>query len=579
MRGVKGIIVFLLCYLLFVASFSIIYPLYAPPYGYFMIEKIKPTFWLIYSFALLIYSLCIFCKGISRHIKLIIIYLLLLLALMRIYASLHFTGLWGGDSPRYLGLTEYYVSHDRVDFSKVIYGENPGLFILGKISILICAFSDIGLYTNIMGILWIILMHAYFRILLKMYMKEQCGSTKLLFIFDLNSSAFFLTYFSLASLFYVNFQYTPQTFALVLLIVYYSLILDYKYVRNSWNLIPITLIYIALQVSHPFFFMFVVLPLFLLLVIFSIVKRVQRTDRTSNIMNKYYRFIRYSSLISFVISLSYILYQTTILKKDVATILENFFSLQLGVGLPIRPLRSLATPSYPQYHETYLIIAYAHSLGWIFLFLLLILLIFKGLKTIQELDMSIMLGAIIMGLIFSLGGGNVIDFSVRVGQIILYVLLLIAMKGFVRLVNSNYKRAKRMIVSILAITIVLAFLGTVRYTWYSQLPHLTPQDFFVANMLGKEEYLGHNIKLSFISSYAFDIYYEAKIYGFYSDTSISPAYMDDIGTIYKMKTGVLWTNELYIDILKYFNVYMRLETLQLRENIIFNAGSMTMFFP
>ncbi|MEM2704493.1 MAG: hypothetical protein QXR45_15200, partial [Candidatus Bathyarchaeia archaeon] len=367
----------LLCftYLMFILLYYSIYPLHAPIKGYFMIENIPRYFWTLYVISLI--SLLIFFFNSSKPLQIALTYVLLYLCSLRTFASLHFTGFMGSDSPNYVGLTQYWVSHDNVDLSKVSYGDNPGLFILGKVIISITGL-DIDLYTILIGVAWITVVHLVFRLITFKYtatfktiqLSNHNQERSLNTIVPLVAT---LSYFTLAVPFVVNFQYAPQTFALVMLLIFFLIMM--RFLENPLDFrifILVLTTYATIQVSHPFMFMFGIFTIVSLLLIkwFSKLK-------SSNAVFPYIKSHGFETLLStmVILSLVYFLYQTVALQRRVGEVIKNIlevFELRFFLA---EHFERLSTPAFPYYEFGYYLVAVVHSITWIIATIIIIIFV------------------------------------------------------------------------------------------------------------------------------------------------------------------------------------------------------------
>ncbi|MEM4523038.1 MAG: hypothetical protein QW738_07510, partial [Nitrososphaeria archaeon] len=182
-KDIKNIITLFFITLLFTYTYFNVSYLYAPPNGYFIIDKIHVNFWLIYS-GILLFILLLILKtfDFSKELQILLTYVMLYLCSIRAYSTLHFIGFFGTDSASFVGLTEFWLLHDRIDLGKVYYGDNPGFFILGKIFVTITKI-EILTYTKFIGILLITLVYLIFKLNVIYYIRlkylENCNHQRL----------------------------------------------------------------------------------------------------------------------------------------------------------------------------------------------------------------------------------------------------------------------------------------------------------------------------------------------------------------------------------------------------------------
>ncbi len=564
---------------LFTITYITIYPLHAPPSGYFMIESIPRYFWAIYTVSLV--SLLVFLLSKSFHIakplRIVLTYVLLYLCSLRTFASLHFTGFMGSDSPNFVGLTQYWASYDIVDLSKVSYGDNPGLFILGKVIISITAL-DVNLYTILVGIAWITIVYLVFRLVALKYTdtlklvqssnpnQEQSLNTVVPLVAT-------LSYFTLAVPFAVNFQYAPQTFALIMLLMFFLIMT--RFLENPVDfriLVLVLTTYATIQVSHPFMFMFSISTIISLLLIKWFSKLM-----SSNVVFPFIKSRKFETLLStmVIISFMYVLYQTITLQRRVGEVIKNmleFFELRF----PIEHFERLSAPAFTYYEFSYYLVAVVHSITWIIATIIIIIfvLITIVLKIPKYYEISIVIGSLV-ALIPFMSTFMLQEFAVRGGQVLLFGMLLLAIKS---MLIKNYidtsRFSKHFILLLIIVLVVSSILASIRYTWYAQPPHLSPNDLIQSKILEEfmvlTKYEWSRSKLLIWN--ALNAYHNSRLYASYP-ISYSPIMLTssniDVHEIFNY--DMLWSNILAIEISKYLRESPQPVEISCSHNVVLNT--------
>ncbi|MEM4889455.1 MAG: hypothetical protein QXJ64_08470 [Thermosphaera sp.] len=568
--------------LLFAITYLTIYPLHAPLNGYFMIEKIPRYFWALYVISLMSLLIFLLNKSLNsaKPLRIVLTYVLLYLCSLRTFASLHFTGFMGSDSPNFVGLTQYWASHNSVDLSKVSYGDNPGFFILGKVIISITGL-DINLYTILIGVTWITIVYLVFRLItfkytatfktiqLSNHNQEQSLNT----IVPLIAT---LSYFTLAVPFVVNFQYAPQTFALVMLLIFFLIMT--RFLENPLNFkifILVLTTYAAIQVSHPFMFMFSISTIVSLLLIkwFSKLK-------SSNAVFPYIKSRGFETLLSTMVILSfvYVLYQTVALQRRVGEVIKNILEV-FELRFLAEHFERLSTPAFPYYEFGYYLVAVVHSITWIIatIIIAIFVLITIVLKIPKYYEISIVVGSVV-ALIPFMSTFMLQEFAVRGGQVLLFGILLLAIKG---LLNVNHLKRIEFILKyttrfLLILLIVSSFLAMARYTWYTQPPHLSSHDMLVINIL--DDKIDVNSNFNIFSKNAFSVYYCSRNYGRPFTYCTSPILLASKQHLSIEKYDlVLWERSLTLELLKYAGNWLQLYTLIRQRDVLINANGIYLF--
>ncbi|MEM4452719.1 MAG: hypothetical protein QW182_05910 [Thermosphaera sp.] len=481
----------------------------------------------------------------------------------------------GSDSPNFVGLTQYWASYDIVDLSKVSYGDNPGLFILGKVIISITAL-DVNLYTILVGIAWITIVYLVFRLVALKYTdtlklvqssnpnQEQSLNTVVPLVAT-------LSYFTLAIPFAVNFQYAPQTFALIMLLMFFLIMT--RFLENPLDfriLVLVLTTYATIQVSHPFMFMFSISTIISLLLIKWFSKLM-----SSNVVFPFIKSRKFETLLStmVIISFMYVLYQTVTLQRRVGEVIKNmleFFELRF----PIEHFERLSAPAFPYYEFGYYLVAVVHSITWIIATIIIIIfvLITIVLKIPKYYEISIVIGSLV-ALIPFMSTFMLQEFAVRVGQVFLFGILLLAIKG---LLNVNYLQGIKIILKyvtkfLLILLTVSTLLAMVRYTWYAQPPHLSPQDIFVAITLRNT--IDTVYVFNLLSKNAFSVYYCTSNYGAPLVYCRSPIFLASENAINDL---ILWERALVFELLKYTGSKLQLGTLLSQGIVLINANEVVL---
>lgn len=539
--------------------------------GYFMIDDITTYFWALYA-ATLLYHLLLLDKPfvISRPLQITLTYTLLYLCSLRTFASLHFTGFMGSDSPNYVGLTQYWISHDKVDLTKVGYGDNPGLFILSKMIISVINI-DTNLYTILIGITWITIVYLIFRLITKSYtvsyeVNQAMNHNYKQLLYTIAPSIATLSYFNLAVPFMVNFQYSPQTFALVLLLIFFLILISFlRRLEDLRSFTLISLIYATLLISHSFMFLFCLSTITLL----NLIKLTNKLNSPLPTLYEKSSNLRILLLTMIVLSLTYIFYQTTLLQRRLGEIVKNILEA-FKLEIPIWHFERLATPASPT-ESNYYIVSVAHSITWI---IIVLFLAFPTVKTLISKDskyyeLSIIFSSLIISLLFM--NPTLQEFTIRAGQVLLFGIILLAIRG---MVNVNYWHRTCIlnhIMRILMIVLVISsLLATIRYTWYTQPPHLSPHDMIIVNTLNNK--IDNNCVFKILSKNALSVFYYSRNYGnliFYS----SPIFLAfEKHFAIEEYDLILWDRLLPYELFKYTGNELQLDMLLNQGNVVINTN-------
>jgi len=483
----------------------------------------------------------------------------------------------GSDSPNFVGLTQYWASHNSVDLSKVSYGDNPGFFILGKVIISITGL-DINLYTILIGVTWITIVYLVFRLItfkytatfktiqLSNHNQEQSLNT----IVPLIAT---LSYFTLAVPFVVNFQYAPQTFALVMLLIFFLIMT--RFLENPLNFkifILVLTTYAAIQVSHPFMFMFSISTIVSLLLIkwFSKLK-------SSNAVFPYIKSRGFETLLSTMVILSfvYVLYQTVALQRRVGEVIKNILEV-FELRFLAEHFERLSTPAFPYYEFGYYLVAIVHSITWIIatIIITIFVLITIVLKIPKYYEISIVVSSLV-ALIPFMSTFMLQEFAVRGGQVLLFGMLLLAIKS---MIIKNYRDtsrfSKHLILLLIIVLVVSSILASIRYTWYTQPPHLSPNDLIQSEIL--EEFMDLTkygwSRSKLLIWNALNAYHNSRLYASYP-ISYSPIMLtsSNINVYEIFNYDMLWSNILIVEISKYLGESPHFVEISCSHNIVLNA--------
>ncbi|MEM1725475.1 MAG: hypothetical protein QXW71_06915, partial [Thermoplasmata archaeon] len=574
-KDIKNIITLFFITLLFTYTYFNVSYLYAPPNGYFIIDKIHVNFWLIYS-GILLFILLLILKtfDFSKELQILLTYVMLYLCSIRAYSTLHFIGFFGTDSASFVGLTEFWLLHDRIDLGKVYYGDNPGFFILGKIFVTITKI-EILTYTKFIGILLITLVYLIFKLNVIYYIRlkylENCNHQRLFNL--LIPLVIVLTYFILAVPFTVNFQYAPQTFSLVLLLYLFTnihvLLAGKKDIRR---LLIMIILYIGVQISHPFMFIFsisTVTVLFLIKIIFK-----SKTLLSINIVRNL--DLKKFLVIMIMISLVHIIYQTVVLKRKIIEILDILFDIFV-FKIPTKYIERLFVPVFPYFEKSYFYIAVIHSITWVIVASTLALFILKALlcKCSKDFELALIVGSLIASLPFTF----ILllqELMPRAGQIILFGSLLLAIRGIVNINQGHRIRISYYAVKILMVTLVISsFLSLIRYSWYAQPPHLSPVDLILSDIFKYYmDYVGYDSNRRLLLWSSLNFYHNFKHYGLYPKT-YSPIMLlsSSLNVNSVSNFDILCSNMLQFELIKYFGRPLNLNELYLEHNVILSISN------
>lgn len=572
----RDVLILLSIHILFMSLYHIIYPLHAPANGYFMIESIPIYFWALYASALAFHLFLLIKHYVTaKSLQILLTYMLLYLCSMRTFASLHFTGFMGSDSPNFVGLTRYWVSHDNINLTRISYGDNPGLFILSKVFISITAI-DVNLYTIFIGIIWIMMVYIVFKLFALNYISAVNHEHRLspdIIIIPLIAA---LSYLSLAVPFTVNFQYAPQTFSLVLLLAFFYLLARFLNKGALQDFITITVIYAVVQISHPFMFLFGIAAVALLILTKYVLKM------KSLLLTTYMKSLNLEMLLSSMtmFSLTYIMYQTMLLQRRLGEVIRNILEA-FRFKIPTEYFEQLATPSLP-YEASYYVIALVHSIAWIIIALIIALPVLKTLasKESKYYELSIIAGSLIASILFA-SSLTLQEFTIRAGQILLFGILLLAIRGLVKVDHWHKARILNYITQILSLILVISsFLSIIRYTWYAQPPHLSPRDITISDVLERimdfTRYYEKSNRLLLWN--ALNAYHNSRLYGTHPVT-YSPIMLSSYASVQEISNyDMLWSNMLSFEILKYFGESFDVEGLYHTRSIVLNTQYMVYIY-
>ncbi|MEM3615530.1 MAG: hypothetical protein QXX09_02655 [Candidatus Methanomethylicia archaeon] len=270
-----------------------------------------------------------------------------------------------------------------------------------------------------------------------------------------------------------------------------------------------------------------------------------------------------------VLSLTYIFYQTTLLQRRLGEIVKNILEA-FKLEIPIWHFERLATPASPT-ESNYYIVSVAHSITWI---IIVLFLAFPTVKTLISKDskyyeLSIIFSSLIISLLFM--NPTLQEFTIRAGQVLLFGIILLAIRG---MVNVNYWHRTCIlnhIMRILMIVLVISsLLATIRYTWYTQPPHLSPHDMIIVNTLNNK--IDNNCVFKILSKNALSVFYYSRNYGnliFYS----SPIFLAfEKHFAIEEYDLILWDRLLPYELFKYTGNELQLDMLLNQGNVVINTN-------
>ncbi|MEM3385518.1 MAG: hypothetical protein QXE78_08335 [Nitrososphaeria archaeon] len=457
-------------------------------------------------------------------------------------------------------MSEYWFLNLPKDLSKISYGDNPGLFIFARILHLSSSFDSKCLSLLIGGVMALLIFITFRLFILKYILKNSLQ--KDLPMVNTVSSVISMSYFLLSIPFMVNFQYAPQSFALTMLILLYMFIYYESNIKTS-HLMVFNLIYSTLIILHPFIFMFVATTLIIFYLMLSLSKKL-------NIFKKLK--IRASSsvillakrpliLFSIVTPTIYVFYQSFLLRISFSQAILRLFS-RIQFEESLKYYEQLISPSYPQYAQTYLVITYVHNLGLIILTIYLIFLSLSGIKreTCKVSEISIILTAALLAPIFAITSSGL---ETRIQQILLIGLLLLVIHGLY-IINKRHLVGPKVL---LVFLIILAFLATVKYTWYSQPPYLSYNDAIISKSLFSI-IDWNNFDKKILSHSSLSVYFNNKYVGNTFGPFISTAFANasDI-----QKTQILWSTIFELECIKYRIPLPKMSELLSNRNLLFDC--------
>ncbi|MEM4489443.1 MAG: hypothetical protein QXK88_11755, partial [Desulfurococcaceae archaeon] len=348
-----------------------------------------------------------------------------------------------------------------------------------------------------------------------------------------------------------------------------------RFLENPLNFkifILVLTTYATIQVSHPFMFMFSISTIVSLLLIkwFSKLK-------SSNAVFPYIKSRGFETLLSTMVILSfvYVLYQTVALQRRVGEVIKNMLNV-FELRFPAEYFEQLSMPAFPYYEFSYYVVAVIHSITWIVTAIVIAILVLKTFasKIPKYYELSIICGTLITSLLF-MGTFMLQEFVTRVGQVLLFGILLLAIKG---LLNVNYLQGIKKIILLkymaqflFILLIVSSFLAMARYTWYVQPPHLSPRDIFVATTL--RDTINTVYVFNLFSKNAFGVYYCTSNYGAPFVYCRSPILLISENVINLENYDlILWERVLIFEILKYTGSKLQLDTLLGQGNVPINVN-------
>jgi len=561
---ILDLLVLMLIAALSTISFTLAYPASIPAHGYFIIEGIPIMFWPAYSILLIINYYFIVSRKVHKVIKILSYYLLSLFALIRMFITPYVSGVFGSDSPTYIGLVDYWISNDIINLQKTAYGDDPGLFIVAKVFNCVTELNTKYL-TFILALLWTFFIFMAFRLFV---LKHQGKRNTVSYDTEVITLWMSLSYFLLTVFFIVNFQFAPQSFALTLLILSFSFTYNKSDITTP-DIILVTILFFALLVSHPFMYVFLIISIGLMYFILKIKGIFPRIF--SKLIQKDFNktFVGKTLVIMMVFIISsiiYILYLTYILKVKLSDAILRAFKHPLYTTA-LEHYRVITTPSFPEYHLLYLAITYALYIGLVILTIYITFFALIGLKrrTCKLYELTIILASLIWlpPSLIVMGG-----LSLRGLQVLLLGLLLLAMHGI--FVKKNNTIMLKMINLML---IVLAILSNVKYTWYVQPPCLSDSDVLFAdvfNMLSIDQ--GQKI----LSHVGFSGYYNGKFTGNPLARFINPYLALKLGCDVN-KIWILRSNRLIIESNKYGYLIPNYLRLIRDRSIVFSTDIVSLF--
>lgn len=163
----------------------------------------------------------------------------------------------------------------------------------------------------------------------------------------------------------------------------------------------------------------------------------------------------------------------------------------------------------------------------------------------------------------------------------MFGILLLAIKGLLvlNLSKGTMNVSKFMIRFLLLLLTLSPFLAMVRYTWYTQPPHLSPHDIIVANILNDK--IDANSNFNIFSKNAFTVYYCSRSCGSPFTHCMSPIFLayESSLTIEKYDL-ILWDQILSFELSKYVESELRLNTLLHQGDALMNTdGSILLRNP
>jgi len=557
---ISDLLVLVLIVALSTISFTSAYPASIPAHGYFIIEGIPIIFWPAYFILLITNYYFIVSRKVHNVIKILSYYLLSFFALIRMFITPYVSGIFGSDSSTYIGLVDYWISNDIINLQETAYGDNPSLFIISKVFNCI-AKLNIKYLTFILALLWVFLIFMAFRLFV---LKHQGRHNTVSYDTKIITSWMSLSYFLLTVFFIVNFQFAPQSFALVLLILAYLSIYNKSNITTS-DIVLVTTLFLALLVSHPFMYIFLMTSIGLMYFMLKITNKLWPifNKLTRRNLNKAFSKSTLIILIVFITSsIIYLLYLAYRLQVKLSDVILRAFKHPL-YATALEHYRIIATPLFPEYHPLYLAITYVVYIGLVILTIYITFFALIGLRirTCKLYEISITLAPLIWVLPSSaiLGG-----LSLRGLQTLLLGLLLLAVHGLTLYRKKHEAMFKKVVTRLITLTV----LANVKYMSYAHPPYFSDSDITVAELLNDFIIPQGNKILSHRSLHT---YFNSRFTGNLFTAFTSP-YWALIGNVDVSSLWVLWSNKLELESIKHCYPLPKFSYLVKSRDLVFSSN-------